>query len=178
MQALGPPSAIVVDALSYLASAFGIVVGRPGRPPSAGATVEDAPPGRRGRLTQGLRLLYTNPYLRALTVHAAVYNLASQILTINLVLWLVQGREVSPGAYGLALSAEGVGAVLGTLTALQLAERLGFGRAFAVSLLLSCVVPLLLAALPLSGTALAVAVGAILLVGGIGLGNAPGPRPV
>ena len=172
VQAVGPPLAIMVDALSYLASALGIVVGRPRTRPSAETTIEDAPAARRGRLSQGLRLLWSNPYLRALTVHAAVYNLAAQILTINLVLWLVQGRQVSPGAYGLALSAEGVGAVLGTLTALQLAERLGFGRAFAVSLLLSCVVPLLLPTLPLSGTALAVAVGAILLISGIGLGNA------
>jgi predicted MFS family arabinose efflux permease len=91
-------------------------------------------------------------------MHAAVYNLAAQIFTINLVLWMVQGRQVSPAAYGLALSAGGVGAVLGTLTALRLAEHMGFGRAFAASLLLSCFVPLTVAGLPRYGTALAVGV--------------------
>jgi MFS family permease len=123
-------------------------------------------------LTEGLRLLVANRYLRALTTHAAVYNLAAQIFTINLVLWMVQGRQVTPAAYGLALSAGGVGAILGTLTALRLADRLGFGRAFAASLLLSCFVPLTVAGLPLYGTALAVGVGGALLVSGIGLGNA------
>ena len=123
-------------------------------------------------MTEGLRILFRNPYLRPLTVHAALYNLAAQVLTINLVLWLVDARNVSPGGYGLALTAEGVGAVLGTLTALKLSDRLGFGRAFAVSLLLSCGAPLLLATLPFESAALATAAAAILLLAGIGLGNA------
>jgi MFS family permease len=171
VQAVGPALAIVADALSYVASAIGIAVGGSGKTAVAAAT-ETVRAERRARLTEGLRLLVANPYLRALTMHAAVYNLAAQIFTINLVLWMVQGRQVSPAAYGLALSAGGVGAVLGTLTALRLAERMGFGRAFAASLLLSCFVPLTVAGLPLYGTALAVGVAAILLISGVGLGNA------
>ena len=151
VQAVGPALAIVADALSYVASAIGIAVGGSGKAAVAPAA-ETVRAERRARLTEGLRLLVANPYLRALTMHAAVYNLAAQIFTINLVLWMVQGRQVSPAAYGLALSAGGVGAVLGTLTALRLAERMGFGRAFAASLLLSCFVPLTVAGLPLYGT--------------------------
>jgi len=171
VQAVGPAPAIVADALSYLASVIGLMAGRPGRSAVAD-TAGTARASRRARLTKGLRLLIANPYLRALTLHAAIYNLAAQIFTINLVLWMVQGRQVSPAAYGLALSAGGIGAVLGTLTALRLADRLGFGRAFAASLLLSCFVPLTVAGLPLYGTALAMSVAAVLLVSGIGLGNA------
>jgi predicted MFS family arabinose efflux permease len=85
---------------------------------------------------------------------------------------MVQDRAVSTGAYGRALSAGGAGAFLGTLWALRLADRLGFGRAFATALLLSCFVPLLIAAIPVGGTALAGAVAAILLVSGVGLGTA------
>ena len=169
IQAVGPPLALVVDAVSYLASALGIAVGRP-RPKAA--TPEAVPAERGAAVTEGLRLLVGNVYLRALTLHAAVYNLAGQVFTINLMLWAVQERQVSPGGYGLALSAGGVGAVLGTLTALRLADRLGFGRAFAASLLLSCFVPLTVTGLPLYGTALAVGIAAVLLVSGVGLGNA------
>jgi MFS family permease len=169
IQAVGPALAILADALSYLASALGIAAGRPGR---TGDGLDPKPAEGRAGVSQGLRLLFGNLYLQALTVHAAIYNLASQVFTINLVLWMVQQRQVSPGGYGLALSAGGVGAVLGTLTALELADRLGFGRAFAVSLLLSCLVPLTVAGLPLSGTALAVGVGIVLLISGVGLGNA------
>lgn len=93
-------------------------------------------------------------------------------MVINLVLWAVQAQGVSPGAYGLALSAGGVGALLGTLTALRLADRLGFGRAFAASLLLSCFAPLLLAVIPLRSLALAGMIAAVMLIAGVGLGNA------
>ena len=155
VQALGPPLAIVADAASYVASAVGVLKGRarpaswprlpPSRPTSARA--KEPPTGWR----QGLTILFTNVYLRALTIHAAAFNLAEQILVINLVLWAVQEQGVSPGAYGLALSAAGLGALVGTLTALRLADRLGFGRAFAASLLLSCFAPLALAAFTLDG---------------------------
>ena len=171
VQAVGPAFAIAADALSYVASAIGIAAGRPRRTTAAPAS-ETVEPNGRARLTEGLRLLTANRYLRALTTHAAVYNLAAQIFTINLVLWMVQGRQVTPAAYGLALSAGGVGAILGTLTALRLADRLGFGRAFAASLLLSCFLPVIVAGLPMYGTALAVGVGGVLLIAGIGLGNA------
>ena len=167
--------AMVVDALSYLASSVGVLLGRRSAdrtptPPDSGAEKEEAvePAG----VAQGMKVLFSNPYLRALTVHAAAYNLAEQVVSINLVLWAVQAQGVTPGAYGLALSAGGVGALLGTLTALRLADRLGFGRAFALSLLLSCFVPLLLAVMPLRSVALAAIIGGVMLVAGIGLGNA------
>jgi MFS family permease len=170
VQAVGAPLAMVVDAVSYLASALGVLRGRPAR---ERPEVEEEPEVvERAGMTQGLKVLFGNPYLRALTVHAATYNLAEQILIINLVLWAVQAQGVAPGAYGLALSAGGLGALVGTLTALRLAERLGFGRAFAVSLLLSCFVPLLLSVAPLRSVALAVLIGGVMLVAGIGLGNA------
>jgi MFS family permease len=174
VQGVGPPLAMVVDAVSYLASALGVLLGRkPADHRRAGGSADEAPEGTEPTgVAQGLKVLFGNPYLRALTVHAAAYNLAEQIVIINLVLWAVQGQGVPPGAYGLALSAGGVGALLGTLTALRLADRLGFGRAFAVSLLLSCFVPLLLAVAPLRSVALATVVGGVMLVAGIGLGNA------
>ena len=174
VQVVGPPVAMVVDALSYLASAVGVLRGR--KPAGQEAPADDAAKENeaveRAGVAQGLKVLFGNPYLRALTVHAAAYNLAEQIVIINLVLWAVQAQGVAPGAYGLALSAGGVGALLGTLTALRLADRLGWGRAFAVSLVLSCFVPLLLAVAPLRSVALAAMIGGVMLVAGIGLGNA------
>jgi MFS family permease len=174
VQAVGPPLAMVVDALSYLASAVGVLLGRPpaDRSVTSSAGVAEKEAAERTGVASGLKVLFGNPYLRALTVHAAAYNLAEQIVSINLVLWAVQAQGVSPAGYGLALSAGGVGALLGTLTALRLADRLGFGRAFAISLVLSCFVPLLLVVAPLRSIALAVVIGGVMLVAGIGLGNA------
>ena len=88
--ALGAPVAIAVDALSYIASTLGIARSRPmGQPASATRTTGAGP---RPPVSQGLRILFTNTYLRALTIHAALYNLAEQIFTLNLVLWAVQSQ--------------------------------------------------------------------------------------
>jgi MFS family permease len=127
---------------------------------------------RPAGILQGLKRIVINPILRALTLHAAIYNLASQILTVNLVVWLVKDRHLSPGLYGLALSAAGLGAFFGTMFALRLAGRLGYGRAFGTSLLFSTGVPLLLAALPFHGLALGGAVAVVELLSGAGLGSA------
>lgn len=165
--ALGPALAIAVDALSYLASAIGVAKAPPRkRQPTPPA------PDQSVSVTTGLRILFTDPYLRPLTVHAALYNLAEEILLINLVLWAVQEQDVGAGQYGLALSAAGIGGLIGTLTALRLAGRLGMGRAFAASLGLSCFVPLAAAAWDLHGAALALYLAAVMLVSAIGQGNA------
>lgn len=87
-------------------------------------------------------------------------------------LWAIQGQHVSPAAYGLAIGAMGLGVLLGTATALLLLQRLGLGPAFLVSLLLSCLFPLLIAIWPLTGNALALVIAAIMFIAGIGLGNA------
>lgn len=167
---LGAPLAIAVDAASYLASALGIARSRP-RPrpdrPEDGSETRD-----RAGVLDGLRVLFTNPHLRALTMHAAIFNLAEAIYLINLVLWAVRGQEVSPAAYGLALSAGGVGGLIGTLVALRLMDRLGLGRAFLTSLVLSCGAPLLTGLFDLRGMTLAVLIAVVSLIGGIGLGNA------
>ena len=60
-----------------------------GQPASATRTTGAGP---RPPVSQGLRILFTNTYLRALTIHAALYNLAEQIFTLNLVLWAVQSQ--------------------------------------------------------------------------------------
>ena len=59
VQALGPPLAIVADALSYLASALGVLTGR------AWSSAPPAPVEQEGGAGRGLTVLFTNPYLRA-----------------------------------------------------------------------------------------------------------------
>jgi len=165
---LGPPVAILADSLSYLASALGVARSNP----LPRAHVEPMGSESKPSITTGLKILFQNRYLRALTLHAALFNLAEQIFFLNLVIWAVQRQDVSAVGYGLALSTAGVGGLLGTITALRVADRLGLGRAFAASLVLSCVVPLFTAMWPLEGLSLALVIGAVMFVSGIGLGNA------
>ncbi|WP_305784377.1 MFS transporter [Symbioplanes lichenis] len=164
-QLTGPAVAVAIDAVSYLASALGVAAARRPEPEPVAA---EAP----GGILSGLRTVLGNPFLRALTVHATVYNGAFQILTVNLVVYAVSERGLSAGQFGIALSAAGAGAFAGTMVALRLADRLGYGRAFAVSLVLSTGTPLLLAVLPGRGGALAAGFAAVQFVSGIGLGSA------
>jgi MFS family permease len=164
VQVVGAPFALVADAASYLASVVGIRAARRPEPSVDGH--------RRGRLRDGLSLIVRDPYLRPLTMHAALYNGAAQVLVVNLVIWLVRDNDVQPGLYGLALACGGAGAFVGTMLALRLAGRLGYGRAFLASLCLSCGVPLLTATLPWSGGTLGAGLAGLQLVACIGLGSA------
>ncbi len=166
VQLAGPAASIAIDSVSYLASVFGLAAARQAEPPPE--VDERSQPG----ILEGLRRILINPILRALTLHAAIFNMSGQILTVNLVVWLVKQRHLSAGGYGLALSAAGVGAFFGTMMALRLAARLGYGHAFAASLVLSTGTPLLLATFPFHGYPLGVAVGAVELIMGVGLGSA------
>ncbi len=164
VQALGAPLALVADALSYLAGAVGVSAARRSEP----AVGEQ----HKGRIRDGLAMILTHPYLRPLTVHATIYNAAAQVFVVNLVVWVVRENHVSPGLYGVALSAGGVGAFLGTMLALRLADRLGYGPAFLVSLSLSCGVPLFTAALPWTGGPLGYGLASLQILAGAGLGSA------
>lgn len=167
---LGAPLTLAADALSYIASALGIARSRPLLAPDV--LVPSAPDAPTPSVTEGLRILFTNAYLRALTAHAALYNLAEQIFMLNLVLWAVQGQGLSPSYYGLAVGAAGVGGLIGTATALKLERAMGLGKAFVLSLLLSCGVPMFAVAGNLHGTPLTFALAAIMLLSGLGVGNA------
>ena len=163
-----PPLVLFIDALGYLASAAGISRSRPlNRAPSRAPTSTGQP-----NLLTGMVILFTNPYLRALTIHAALFNLAEQIFLLNLIIWAVQQQGVPAVAYGLALSAAGIGGLVGTITALRLADRFGLGKAFAVSLVLSCGAPILAGIWPHQGIMLAVVIGLVMFTIGIGQGNA------
>ncbi|WP_446219640.1 MFS transporter [Micromonospora sp. IBHARD004] len=94
------------------------------------------------------------------------------MLIVHLVVWVVTDRGLGPGLFGLALSAAGAGAFLGTAVSLRVAARLGHGRSFACALTLSTGTPLLIAVLPGAGTSLATALASVQFVSGVGLGVA------
>lgn len=166
VQWLGPPVAVLFDAVSYLASLIGILGARQPEPPPAQAD------GGRRDVLGGVRILIRNPVLRSLTIHAGTYNVGAQILFVNLLVWLITDHHVSAGLYGVALSAAGVGAFGGTMVVLRISARIGLGSTYALMLVLFTGLPLVYAALPMTGTALGLTVAGIELLTGIGLGAA------
>lgn len=124
---LTAPAAIVLDALSYMASAACLLLIRrrePGRPsPDAG----QAPSSMRREVSEGIRFVTGHPVLRALAASVALGYLFATIADSILILHLVTERGLGPELIGLAFTAGSVGVFSGALLASRVTSRLGVG---------------------------------------------------
>jgi MFS family permease len=118
------PFAIVVNALSFLASAW--FIGRI-------RTVEPAMTPRAERrhllaeVGEGLRLVLANPLLRALAGCSATTSLFGWAFLAVYVLYLTEDLGLGAAAIGSVFAVGGAGALIGALLAEPLARRLGVG---------------------------------------------------
>ncbi|PXY24985.1 MFS transporter [Prauserella sp. PE36] len=124
-QVLGAANAVTAVGLSYLASASCLRRIR---------AVEPEPEPRAERtlladIGEGLRFVFRNPNLRAITTCTAVGNFAGGGLTAVQVLFLTRHVGLSPAGVGFVLAGAGVGGVLGALAASRLMRVLGQARA-------------------------------------------------
>jgi MFS family permease len=132
--ALTAPIAVVVDAVSFLVSAFAVARIRRREPaPVVG------PRRRRVRaeVAEGFRETFRNRYLLAFAGEAATYNVAWSAIDALLVLWAVRELGLTAATLGLLLSVGSVGALLGALLTDRLARRIGVGRAMWASAVVS-----------------------------------------
>lgn len=129
----GPVGILVFDGLSYLASANALLLirHREPRPPR--------PPRRslRRELAEGLRAVLDNPPIRALVVHAGIYNAAAATTTVAFLVHFVRDLGHANAEYGAVLVAGGVGGVLGALGVPRLIRRVGHGPALSVVVVFS-----------------------------------------
>ena len=133
------PGALIIDAVSFLASALTLWRIRPEEPPAA--------PAKPGHLAAGVQFIRRSPVVRAALGATATVNLFTLSFTAIFILYATRTLGVSPAALGLVLGAGGFGAILGSLTTTRLTRRLGTGRTFA----LGCVAfPAPLAFVPLA----------------------------
>jgi len=123
---LGAPWAVLVDAVSYLLS--GVLIAR--------ITVVEPPPpprpgtrgGLRAEAVEGLRWVYTHPTLRSFAVGTHAWFVFNGVAGAVLVPFALRTLGFSPFGLGVALSAAGVGGLLGSLAATRLGARFGVGR--------------------------------------------------
>ncbi|MFE0652919.1 MFS transporter [Streptomyces sp. NPDC059534] len=137
--ALTAPVALAVDAVSFLASA--LLLSRIRRPdprpePRPGVRLRD-------EIAEGLRFVFRDRLLRALTLTAAISNLCGTLGTSMLLVLLAGELGLSPFLCGLVFTAEALGGFLGSLLTTRIAARLGQGRAMCASVLVSGVLWLL-----------------------------------
>ncbi|GAA1677593.1 MFS transporter [Kribbella sp. NPDC056951] len=157
VQAVSAPFAIVVDALSFVVSA---VTSYLIREPSRIGLRERTPV----RLSTGLRVLFADRVLGPLTLSATVASLFGAMQGPLVVLYLVRELHWSPAYIGIALTASGASAIVGTLLATAWCNRVGIGRAYLSGQLLSVV----------SGAAMATGLAPVIYLGQMvsGLGMA------
>lgn len=118
--------ALLIDMASYLVSA--VTLGLMKTPDEAPAPREGKRPALRTELMSGLRLVFGNRSLRALTIEAAVFNFGIQIFLTLFLLYGTRTAGLSTAQLGLAMTIGSVGGLAGAMLMPKIVQRLGLGR--------------------------------------------------
>jgi MFS family permease len=165
VQWLSAPTAILVDALSYLASVLFLWRVRTPEP------AVDRPEGqlRMGsEIREGLRYVLGHPLLRPLAICTGTLNLASGFLDAVLLVFAVRELDLTAGRIGVILAVGNVGFLVGAFLAARIAAALGTGPAIvAAALAIGVGVALVPVATPGSAVPVLVAFGLVASFGGV-----------
>ena len=140
IEVLSAPVALIVDAVSYLASAVGIGAIKTEEPKPAAERKGSV----RREISEGLRFTFANRYLRPLAFEAAIYNFFMGAVMAVLFLYAVRSLGLNAGTLGVIFSLGSVGSLLGAMLAERLARRFGLGRTIVVAMVVACLSPMLL----------------------------------
>jgi MFS family permease len=125
---LTAPVAMIVDAISYVASAmFLALIGRSEPAPPSRDASDGARRSMRRETAAGLRFVTGHPVLRSLAATVALGSLFGTIADSILILHLVTERGFGPELIGLAFTAGSVGVFSGALVASRLTRLVGVG---------------------------------------------------
>jgi MFS family permease len=125
VQLVSAPIAILVDAVSFLASAVCLATIRA----REAAPVRHAHGGGSiwAELREGLVVVLGNPHLRSIAGCTATTNLFGNGMMAVYVLYATRELGIGPALLGIILAAGGPGALLGALLAGRMANRFGLG---------------------------------------------------
>ncbi len=125
VQLISAPLTILIDALSYLISAFflGLI-----RTPEAAPRPSGQPQNLVQDILAGLRLVGGDAILRALAASSGAFAFFGGFIGALYALYTIRVLGLTPAALGLLVSTGGVGALLGAAMAGRLARRYGLGR--------------------------------------------------
>lgn len=126
IQIITAPLALLVDAASFLASAV----------LRAAMRTDEAPPVPRGErgsvrteIAEGVRAVFGDPILRAMTISSTIGHLALTVQGTVLVLYLTRDLGLAPAVIGAVFASRGVASLAATAAAGPWARRFGPGSA-------------------------------------------------
>jgi MFS family permease len=166
VQLLTAPFAILIDAISFLASAVAI---------GAIGTTEDAMPPRSNRvgmireIGEGAAAVRSDPRLTALAAASALGAISYNLFSTLYMLYVVNTLGFNPGVLGMIFAVGGVSSLLTALVATRTIDRVGIGRIIAIALPLEGIAWMLV---PMAHGATTLAAG--LLIGQQLLGDSTG----
>ena len=147
VQVFAAPFTVLLDSLSYLGSAFFLWRIRkvePAPQPSG----PDGHPSIVSEVRTGLRYVLTHRYLRNIAACTGSSNLFGNMVFALFLLYAVRDLGLQPAAIGLAGMFASIGALLGAMTAVRIAARLGVGRTIVLSIIVGSIGALLVPLAP------------------------------
>ncbi len=165
VQLVSAPAAVLLDSLSFLASAAAL----------SGIRAAESVPPRADRGTvrrdilDGIRITLDNRLLRAFAGEAASYNFFWQMIQAVLALYVIRELGLSAGTFGLVLAIGSVGSVLGATTTKRVSTRLGLGITVIAAAVIGDLAPLALPAIHGSGSWAVAALAGAFFLRGIGV---------
>jgi predicted MFS family arabinose efflux permease len=127
VQFVSAPFAILVDAVSFVASAIALLLihsPEPTRPPRTTATPIHL------EILEGLQLVRRHRVLFPIALRSVIAHVAGSFYGVLYTLFLLNDLHLDPFLLGVVISAGGVGSLLGSFAASRVIRRLGLGRAF------------------------------------------------
>jgi MFS family permease len=125
IQLVTAPIAIVLDAVSFLASAFCLSLIRKPEPQEARPTQKRSIWKEIG---EGLGVVLGNRLLRSIAGCTGTSNLFSNITQAVFTIYVIRELKLEPAILGLIFAVGSIGALVGALVSGWLAQRFGLGR--------------------------------------------------
>jgi MFS family permease len=133
LQLMGAPSAIALDAFSFLVSSFSIALIRTPERVIEAAEIDH---GLRKEIMEGLQQVFSQPGMRALAGCLASLSFFNALFESVQILFLTRQIGLAAGWLGVIFAAGSVGFLLGALSASRLMRRFGLGRSMLWAVLL------------------------------------------
>ena len=139
VQLISAPMTLLLDAISFLASA--LFVARIQAPEPPVARLEQPPVWRDA--VAGLRLVLAHPLLRATAASTATWSFFGSFFGALYGLYVLREVGLSPVLLGVLIGSGGIGALVGAMLVNRVTRRLGIGRTLISALLFMGVVSVL-----------------------------------
>jgi MFS family permease len=129
VQALTAPIAMLIDAVSFIAS--GLFVFRIRTREKAPERENGRSPfaGMKGELSEGLRYVLGHRYLRWIAASTATFNFFSNVMFAIFLVYAVRQLGLGAGTIGLIFAIGNVGYLVGAITSNRIARKVGVGPA-------------------------------------------------